>query len=102
MSKKAPNHLHKYRKVNLGSDKDYFVYKCMRPACSHYIPVKQAEGKLCECNRCGEPMIITKVVLNGSSGKPMARPHCADCIQRKESKTQDVAAIAEFVLGNKL
>jgi hypothetical protein len=103
MAKRVANHIHKYKKINLGSNgKDYFVYKCMRPACSHYTPIAQAEGKLCECNRCGEPMIINKIVLNGSGGRPMARPHCSNCIQHKEDKAQDVAAIAEFLSGNKI
>lgn len=103
MAKKTVNHLHKYKKVNIGSiNKDYFVYQCMRPTCSHYIPVKQSEGKLCECNRCGEPMIINKVVLNGSNGGPMARPHCTECIERRKDKVEDVAAISAFLEGNKI
>jgi hypothetical protein len=99
MSKPA-NHLHKYKKVNLSeTDKPYLVYKCLKPACSHYVPVKLSEGKLCECNRCGEPMIITKSVLTHSNNKPMARPHCSDCIKRRK---EDVAAIAEFITGIKV
>jgi len=100
MAKKLANHIHKYKKIDLGTDKEYLVYKCMHPACSHYIPIALAEGKLCECNRCGEPMIITKVTLNGSNGGPMAKPHCNDCIERKKVKDEDVAAIAAFLSGN--
>jgi len=99
---KPANHLHRYKKVNLSENgnKPYLVYKCLKPACSHYVPIKLAEGKLCECNRCGELMIITKSVLTHSNNKPMARPHCSDCIKRKKDK--DVAAIAEFIAGNKV
>lgn len=98
---KAANHLHRLKKVNLSSDKanPYLVYKCVKPACSHYIPINLAEGKLAECNRCGEPMIITKAVLTHSGGKPMAKPHCPNCIKRKNEK--DVAAIAAFLAGSK-
>lgn len=61
---KIPNHLHRYKKVNLGRDgKEYFVYKCTKPVCPHYVPIELSLGKLCECNRCGEPMIIDKVTL---------------------------------------
>lgn len=97
---KLADHLHRYRKVNLGGDgKKYEVYKCSKPACSHYVPLHLAEGKLCECNRCHEPMIIGKVQLNGSSGRAMARPHCNDCVQKKGNN--DAAAIAAYIAGNK-
>jgi hypothetical protein len=101
MSNRVANHLHRYKKVNLSRDKDkpYFVYKCTKPACSHYVPLELAEGKLCECNRCGEPMVINKQVLTGSSNRPMTKPHCSGCIERKNKS--DVAAISEFLAGNK-
>ena len=97
MSNRVANHLHRYKKVNIGSTgKEYLVYRCMKPACSHYIRMELAEGKLCECNRCGEPMIITKDTLTHSNGgKPMARPHCQGCV--KSRKQSDVAAIASFL-----
>jgi hypothetical protein len=104
MSKKsrAANHLHRYKKVNLSSTKDkpYLVYKCVKPACPHYTPVALAEGILCECNKCSEPMIITKSVLVHSGNKPMAKPHCPNCIVRKNAK--DVTAIADYITGNKI
>jgi hypothetical protein len=100
-SSHVAKHLHRYKKVDLSrnGDKPYLVYKCIKPACSHYVPINLAEGKLCECNKCGEPMLITKATLIHSSNKPMAKPHCADCIVRKNAK--DVAAIAEFIGGTK-
>src|SRR5262245_6990151 len=97
---KVANHLHRYKKIDLStSGKPYIVYKCMKPACSHYVPINLSEGKLCECNRCAEPMIITKATLTHSHSKPMAKPHCPNCIKRKNEK--DVAAIAEFLAGSK-
>lgn len=101
-TKKPANHVHKYKKVNLARDGDeYLVYKCTKPTCSHYVPLALAEGKMCECNRCGEPMLISKTVLTGSSGRPMTLPHCSECVKRKKGTTDDVAAIAEFLAGNK-
>lgn len=101
MSKKskAANHLHRYKKVNLSSSGEYLVYKCVKPACTHYVPIQLAEGTLCECNRCGDPMIITKSVLVHSGNRPMAKPHCPNCIVRKNAK--DVTAIADFLADNK-
>lgn len=99
MSSKAANHLHRYRKVNLSrrKGKEYWVFQCQKPSCSHYVPVHLALGRLCECNRCGEPMLIGKIQLNGSSGGPMAKPHCNNCIERTKTNETDLAALANFV-----
>ena len=95
-NKNAANHLHRYKKVNIGSKgNDFYVYKCMKPTCSHYIRIDLAEGLLCECNKCSEPMIITKTVLSRSGGKPMTGPHCSNCIKHKN--LEDVNAIASFL-----
>lgn len=96
MSKKV-NHIHRYKKVNLSQNhKDYFVYKCLKPLCSHYIPLKLAEGKLCECYRCGNPFIITKSQLGGSDKRATTRPHCIDCVKRKKS-SNDIEVLSEFL-----
>ncbi len=87
MSKKYPDHLHKYKRIDLGNK--FMVYKCQRPGCSHYVPIKLSEGKLCECNRCNQPMIMTKATMD------LARPHCIDCTKRK--KEIPVGDINEFL-----
>ena len=87
-------HLHKYKKIDLGRNGNKFlVFKCMRPACTHYLAIHLAEGKLCECNRCGEPMILTKASMS------LTKPHCANCVKRK--KSADVETISEFLAGTK-
>lgn len=97
IKKTSVDHLHRYRKVNLARNKgdEYLVYKCMKPLCSHYLPLILVEGKVCECNRCGEPMVITKYTLTSSGNKPQARPHCQTCT--KSRKQDDVAALADFL-----
>lgn len=92
MGKRVANHLHKYKRVNLArkrDTKDFLVFKCVRPACSHYVPLNLAEGKLCECNRCGNPMILNKESMQ------LAKPHCSECVKRK--KIDEVSTIAEFL-----
>lgn len=99
---KKPEHLHLYKKINLSQTrgKDYPVYKCMKPDCSHYLPIILAEGKLCECNRCGEPMVITRHTLTCMSGsKPMAKPHCPNCTKSK--KRDNIKELADFLAGTK-
>ena len=94
MSNRAPNHLHKYKRVNLTRDptkKEYLVLKCMKPVCSHYVPLNLALGKLCECNRCGDAMVIDKVSIT------LALPHCTDCTKRKKVNEETVDLVAAFL-----
>ena len=95
MPRKVVNHLHRYKKVNLAAKGEYWVYKCQKPTCSHYVRIDMAEGKLCECNRCGEPMILGKLQLRGSNSKPMKYPHCAECTKKRGNK--NVETISEFL-----
>lgn len=97
-------HLHKYKKVNIGSSRGtksnrdgYWVYRCMKPDCSHYIPVKLAENRVCECNRCGEPMTIGKLQLTGSSNEPMTWPRCAECVRKKGLDDTTIQLVTEFL-----
>jgi hypothetical protein len=92
MGKRVANHLHRYRKVDLARKKGtepFIVLKCMKPACYHYVPLNLAEGKLCECNRCGESMILNKESMQ------LSRPHCISCIKRK--KSNEITTISEFL-----
>lgn len=96
MASRVANHLHRYKKMDIGRNGNSFpVYKCVKPACSHYVRVDLAEGKICECNKCGEPMLLTKAVLTHSGKKPMTKPHCSSCIKKRNAK--DVEAIAGFI-----
>jgi hypothetical protein len=61
-------HIHKYKRDTLG--KSYLIFKCMVAGCAHYISHQLAEGKLCECWRCGNPMVL-------------AKPHCEKCVEHK-------------------
>lgn len=44
-------------------------------------------------------MMIGRETMTKSSGKPMALPHCSECINRR--KTDDLAKVAEFLDGVK-
>jgi len=95
-SKTVANHLHRYRKVNIGTNgKEFLVYRCTKPSCTHYVRLDLAEGRLCECNRCGKAMVIGRETLTKSSGKPMAVPHCSECIKRR--KTNEMEEISKFL-----
>lgn len=94
-SSKAPNHLHRYKRVNLTRDpekKEYLVLKCTKPVCSHYVPLTLALGKLCECNRCGDAFVLDKVSVQ------LALPHCLECTKRKKTdETENIDLVAQFL-----
>lgn len=79
MAKKR-GHLHRYKRVSLGT-RGYKVYRCIVPGCPHYISVDLVENSLCECNRCGQPMVMTKAAMQ------LAKPHCQDCTKSKHKET---------------
>lgn len=89
MMSKRILHLHKYKKVNLGNN--YLVFKCIKPDCSHYIRMDLVEGKLCECNRCGEPMMMNKISMQ------LTKPHCTECTKRKAQTKEKLDAISQFL-----
>lgn len=103
-NKNVANHLHRYKRKNIGVDgKIFLVYVCTKPACSHYIRVDLAEGRLCECNICHETMIINKTVLTRSNkGGSQVKPHCSDCTKKKKvTHVEDVETITKFLDGIK-
>ena len=68
-------HTHQYKRIDLSQkeDKHYFVYKCQKPDCSHYLIPALVLGKLCECPRCGEDFIIEREHLD------LVSPRCNNC-----------------------
>ncbi len=75
---KQDSHVHKYKRDVLG--KDYEIYRCVLPGCTHYIPASMIKGKFSICWRCGEPFVIK---LKHS------KPHCDDCIEKKKPELSD-------------
>lgn len=80
MTRKFPDHLHRYERIIIGNS-GYKVYKCTVPGCTHYVSMALAPGRICQCNRCGEPMVMTKYAMK------LAKPHCDNCIEKKDSDT---------------
>ena len=69
-------HVHKYFKRKMG--KDYVVYACALPDCSHYISADLIVGKKTICWVCGRVTIVYR-----DSNGVLARPHCKGCTKRK-------------------
>lgn len=75
---KKNEHLHKYKRIDIGSRQPYIVLKCTKPSCSHYIKATLAEGKMAECPRCDAPFLLDKEALR------LAVPHCSNCTVKRE------------------
>ncbi len=73
-------HIHSYKRVDIGVSKEYIVYRCILPHCSHYIVPTLVEGRESLCPRCGEVFII------GKSHLALANPHCDNCIVKRETR----------------
>lgn len=96
----AVRHIHKYKKMNLtrkANKEPYWVYQCILPTCTHYLPVKQTLGKLCICHRCGEQFIIGKSVLQETEGNALVLPHCDACTRTKVDKSAILTDISAFL-----
>jgi hypothetical protein len=86
----AQKHIHKYRRVNIGRNRDYLVMQCSLPNCNHYVPMANKEsiptliGKIAICNKCNDPFELTRESLR------KAKPVCAFCVggTSKEEKLE--------------
>lgn len=69
--------VHKYERANLSRapDKEYFVYRCVLPNCSHYIQEELIWGRASICHRCGNQFIVQ----NRARLKGVRKLYCNDC-----------------------
>jgi len=56
---KPKSHVHKYMRVICNKDKDYTVYKCMIPGCTHWLRKELILGRESVCWNCGASMYLT-------------------------------------------
>jgi len=99
----ATKHLHKYRLKDLARKKNvepYLVYVCIKQDCSHHIRLDLVNGKMAECNRCGEPFIMKLSKLKHGD-RIIQRPHCEECTKTpahvKEKKEKIGQSIDELM-----
>lgn len=89
--------IHKYKRINISSrEKPYYVYKCMLPNCSHYMPPHLVIGKYSLCWKCDESFIMLR-----SSAK-LAKPYCGSCggkNTKKEPQEKIETLLKELGLG---
>lgn len=71
-------HVHSYKKVNIGAGRDYYVFQCQDPSCSHYLPAALVLGKLSLCPRCDDPFVM------GENHLAQTLPYCNNCKKSEE------------------
>lgn len=51
--------VHKYERVKQGKNKNWIIFVCRLPDCTHSLERKLVIGKKCECWNCKNPFIMT-------------------------------------------
>jgi len=80
----SQNHVHRYKRAKLGKGKDFIIYQCVLPDCTHYLSAERIVGKKNLCWVCDKPHTIYQ-----DSNGVLARPHCRACTKTKEKKRDD-------------
>ena len=99
--------VHKYRLKDLARKKDvapYMVYVCIKQDCSHHIRVELVDGKVAECNRCGDKFVMKLAKLKHGD-RFVVRPHCEECTktpERLKKKKDKVETSIEELLNSML
>lgn len=66
-------HTHKYKKTYIGKVKDYEIFQCMLPNCTHYIAADLILGKSSICWACLKEFQLTTILIQ------RVRPTCSEC-----------------------
>lgn len=74
----AKRHLHKLKRINLGQNKDYFVYKCQRPGCTTYYVPTMCPGLMVMCFACDAEFLFVRRNL------AQVKTKCPACTGNKE------------------
>lgn len=79
---------HRVKRVNIGSEKDYFVFQC--EDCTYYISAKLAKGKSFRCWDCQQVFQIHPLNFQRKNAR------CLTCMKQtaKPSEMDDVIAKA--------
>jgi len=67
-------HVHKYKKVTMG--KNFVVYKCVLPGCTHYVRSELAVGRFSLCWMCEGQFVMTEISAT------RLKPKCQSCIDK--------------------
>ena len=69
-------HVHKYKRMRTGRKKDYLVYRCFVPGCTHYIAEEHIINRETLCWACAQPFVITYKLIK-------VKPICQNCKDKR-------------------
>lgn len=92
MAKKVHKLPHRYRRFKLGKKEDYIIFKCILPACTHYLHESVMIGQqfLCECGKVG-------TVTEAKDLKVVDFLKCKDCQINADIPPAEVMKVLEKV-----
>lgn len=88
MKFKTTKHIHQYHVGKLGKHK---IWKCKLPGCNHYLMHEFMPNKICLCNVCGNPFVISKRHLRNN------HPRCDSCVVHKVVPESAVEGIGKLL-----
>lgn len=65
-------HVHKYKRMKVGRKKDFNIFRCFQPGCTHYIAEEHIINRFSACWACDQPFLITYKLIK-------VKPICEDC-----------------------
>jgi hypothetical protein len=87
-------HVHKYKRMKVGRKKDYFIYRCFVPGCTHYIAAEHIINRESLCWACNSPFVITYKLIK-------VKPTCQLCKDKRRSEAKPIENFSlEDVLAN--
>jgi hypothetical protein len=83
---------HKYKRLLLGK-RDYYVYRCMREGCTHFIQLKLAIGRETLCWGSSPDCLGKTFITDENIELKTVRPLCEKCKEWKREQKEVFATI---------
>jgi len=90
MPEEVKQHRHKYKKIDIGTRKPYFVYRCFIDECNHYTTKNFLLNKKVICWNCEQEFVLNPRHFNRVKLVCCARPTVAD---RRKPTAESKAAL---------
>jgi len=87
-------HTHKYKRMKIGKEKNYEIFRCFQPGCTHYIAAEHVINRNSICWACNKPFTITYKLIK-------VKPTCQDCKDQRKSD-REAQPIENFSLEDML
>ena len=74
-------HVHKYKRLKIGKKKDFVIFRCFIPGCTHYISEDHIINRDSICWACAKPFTITYKLIK-------VKPICQDCKDERSEESR--------------